>query len=147
MQLRQHLVDFVKVAEIIECRVTPAPIQVVNEGRPLNRTQDRVISPDFDIVQRVTRMLRILLRGRGLDDVPTHTRFESHPFSLYVRTGSAEIIENFRIVVKFHTGITQDVIGISFDQAQTFFIEDIVGCDATMYVRRTHNTGTAFLCA
>ena len=60
-----------------------------------------------------------------MNDPAAHARFEPHPHAADIGAGIAKNLENFRVVVKFHSDFGEQRIGILLNQAEAFLVENV----------------------
>ena len=71
-------------------------------------------------------MLGVLGRGRRLDQRSAKAFGHSHAFALDVSSGGFPERQGRRIIFKINTDLSQNDIGIGFNQFQRFVVEDAI---------------------
>ena len=135
---RRHIGELHEIAEILDGGVTPPLVQRADEGRAIDRREDRVIAADDDIALGIAGMLDIL-PGRGLlDQGARQAAGKMHPRALYIRAGLAPHLQRFLIVAELDADLFENGIGIALDQRQPFLVQHRHQRDAPGDVRQLH---------
>ena len=62
MHIRAHISELHKVLEILDRAITAAFIEIMHEGRAINRRENRVLAANLHIARRIPRVLGIFGR-------------------------------------------------------------------------------------
>ncbi len=118
--------EFHEVAEILDARIAPPLVEVVDEWRAIGGGEHGVLAADLHVARRVPGVLREFARGGRLDQLAAQAPWHAHPFALYVRARGLPDRQGFRVFAKFDADLFEDRIGIVFDQGQPLFAEHFI---------------------
>ena len=117
---RRHVGELDDVLEILELRVAAPLLDVVDEGRAIDRREDRVAAAHFHRSLGIAGKLREGGR-RGRDQMAREPARKAHPFAVDVGAGILEERERFRVVAKVDPDLFQDRVRVLLDQGQPLF--------------------------
>ena len=104
-----------EVAEVLDRRVAPAFVEVVDERRAVGRHEDHVRVADLDAAGRVPGELREQARRGRLDQRAAHPAREADPGAGHVRTGAAEDLDRVGEVDDLDADLLEERVGIGLD--------------------------------
>ena len=107
-----------EVAKVLDRRVAPAVVEVVDERRPVGRHEHHVRVADDDAACRVPRRLGEARRRGGLDDLPAHPALEADPGALDVGTGRTEDLDRLREVDDLDPDLLEQRVGVVLDRLE-----------------------------
>ena len=135
MQAGQHVDELGEVAEVLDGGVAAALVEIADEGRAIDRREDRVVAADRHVVGRVSRMLHVFAR-RGLDERAHEALGEADAEALGVDGGRLHVgssglphADGFFVLIEVDAHFLQHRFGVAFDQLQLLVGEGLIGLD------------------
>ena len=151
MHRRCHIGELHEIAEILDRRIAAVAFEVTHEGRAIDRREDRRLPANVNAALRVARMPGEFL-WRGLQQFAAKTLGEMYALATNIRTGVLPELERFRVLTELDADFLQNAIGIVFDQAEAFLIQNFVfanlaGDVGKRRARATAGAGRAACCS
>ena len=107
-----------EVAEVLDRRVAPAVVEVVDERRTVGRHEDHVRVADHDAALGVAGTLREAPGRRGLHQRAAHPALEADARALDVGAGRAEDLDRLGVVDDLDADFLQEGVGVVLDRLE-----------------------------
>ena len=129
---RRHVGQLHEVAEVLDGRVAPPLLQVADEGRAVDRREDRGVAADLDAALEVAGVLGEG-GGRGLtDDLPAHALGAAHPHAVDVGAGLLPDLQRLLVVPVLDADLLQHRVGVGLAEREAFLAEKLVDWDLAL---------------
>ncbi len=135
MQRVRHVGELHEVTEILDARVTPAFIDVADEGRPVGGRKNGAIAADHDAARRVACVLHEFLGSRAGDDGAAHPAGKAHALALDVGACVTQDLQRLGVIAEVDADLFEDRVRIVLEQLETLGAQHLVIRDVARYVR------------
>ena len=121
-------------SKIFELGVAAPLLDVVDEGRAIDRREDEIAAAHLDRSLGIACELREGSR-RGRHQVTREPAREAHPLTVDIGAGILEELERLRILAEVDPDLLEDRFRVLLDQRQPLIAEEVdrgnVACDVT----------------
>ena len=121
-------------SKILELGVAAPLLDVVDEGRAIDRRKDEIAAAHLDRSLGIARELREGGWG-GRHQVTREPAREAHPLTVDIGAGILEELERFGILAEIDPDLLEDRLRVLLDQSQPLIAEEVdrgnVACDVT----------------
>ena len=124
VQPRRRVRQLHEVLEVLERRVTPAPVEVVHERRAVVRGEHGRVATDLHTASGVAAVLDVLRRCRR-HQLTSEPAGEPDPRPLDVATGVPESFDRARVVADLDADLGEDRVGVVLQQLQPLGRDDL----------------------
>ena len=114
-----------EVAEVLDRRVAPAAVQVVDERRAVGRDEHEMRVADDDRARRVAGALGERARRGGLDERAAQPALEAHPLAVDVGSGPPEDLGRLGVVDDLDADLLEEGVGVGLDRREALLGDDL----------------------
>ena len=125
MQMRGHIGEFHEVLEILQRRVAPASIKVMNERGAVIRREHRGVSADLHISSRISGVLRICRGGVLLHDLAAKSAGEADAVAVDLGASVAKPLDRGRLAADLDADAFEDQIGVKLKERETLLTDNL----------------------